>query len=154
VKPDLSQLRDIHLPPPVPWWPPAPGWWALLAMVLILSALGGWIYVLRRRGRWRGAALEELARLRGAAPELAFRELSVLLRRVAISRFPRHEAAALTGEAWLSFLDRGLGGTEFRSGAGRALLSGPYAREAEWDAAALFDLCERWIKHLPARGAS
>ena len=36
---DLSQLRDIHLPEAVPWWPPAPGWWMLFALV-IAGAVG------------------------------------------------------------------------------------------------------------------
>jgi hypothetical protein len=154
VKPDLSQLRDIHLPPPVSWWPPAPGWWALLALALIAAGLSYAIYLRRRRGRWRALALEELARLRGAAPQLVLSELSVLMRRVAISRFPRREVAALTGEAWLSFLDRSLGGTEFRSGAGRVLLSGPYVRDMDRDTEALLNLCERWIRRLPSRGTA
>lgn len=154
MKPDLNQLRDIHMPAPVSWWPPAPGWWALLALLPITVALAYAIHVHRRRNRWRGGALTELARLRDEPPERLLRELSVLLRRVAISRFPRHEVAALTGEDWLAFLDRTLGdGMPFRSGAGRVLLSGPYARNAEVDAASLLALCERWIKHLPATGA-
>ena len=30
----LENLRHIVQPAPVPWWPPAPGWW-LLALILI-----------------------------------------------------------------------------------------------------------------------
>ena len=153
MKPDLSQLRDIHLPAPVSWWPPAPGWWLLPALLLISAALAYVFYVRRRRNRWRRGALAELAQLRDAAPQRVLRDLSVLLRRVAISRFPQPEVAALTGDDWLGFLDRTLGeGTAFQSGVGRALLSGPYANDVEVDAAALIALCERWIKGLPARG--
>jgi len=156
VKPDLSQLRDIHLPAPVSWWPPAPGWWALLALVLIVAGLVVWFYRRRRRNRWRAIALNELARLRTTQPEGLLSDLSVLLRRVAISRFPRREVAALTGEDWLAFLDRTLGDeTAFRSAAGRALLSGPYGNDGpEVDVGSLLDLCERWIKRLPARGVA
>ncbi|MDP7406676.1 MAG: DUF4381 domain-containing protein, partial [SAR324 cluster bacterium] len=25
----LAALRDVHLPPAVSWWPPAPGWWII-----------------------------------------------------------------------------------------------------------------------------
>jgi hypothetical protein len=156
LKPDLSQLRDIHMPAPVSWWPPAPGWWVVLALLLIVAGLGYALYRRRRRNRWRGSALTELARLRAAPAEGLLRDLSVLLRRVAISRFPRHDVAALTGEAWLAFLDRTLGeGVAFQSEVGRALLSAPYGRsDADVDAGPLLDLCERWIKRLPARGAA
>ena len=33
-------LRDLHLPEPVGWWPPAPGWWILLLLVTTLLAYG------------------------------------------------------------------------------------------------------------------
>ena len=26
----LAELRDIHLPPEIGWWPPAYGWWILI----------------------------------------------------------------------------------------------------------------------------
>ena len=31
-----EQLRDIHLPEAVSWWPPAPGWWILTFLVIAL----------------------------------------------------------------------------------------------------------------------
>lgn len=158
MNPALSQLRDIHLPAPVSWWPPAPGWW-LLAAIALLAALGLYIrHRLRRRNRWRRLALSELARLRrihAAQPSAApLGELSVLLRRVAVSRFPREEVAALSGDDWLAFLDRGLdGGTPFQSDSGRLLAVSPYVPDAAIDTPALlalFDLAERWLKKLPA----
>ncbi len=151
MKPDLSQLRDIHLPPPVSWWPPAPGWWALTALLLLALGLGLWLLRRRRRNRWRRRALAELTQLRTADDALLLRGLSVLLRRVAISRFPQAEVAALTGEAWLEFLDLTLGDDDsaFRSGAGRVLIVGPYAAAAEVDAPALLALCERWLRKVP-----
>ena len=31
-------LRDLHLPAEVGWWPLAPGWWVLIAIVAALAA--------------------------------------------------------------------------------------------------------------------
>lgn len=155
MKPDLTELRDIHLPEPVSWWPPAPGWWVVAALASLLVGLLYLGYRRHRRNRWRRSALAALARLSEAMPETLPADLSVLLRRVAITRFPRREVAGLTGQDWLAFLDRTLdGGEAFRSGAGRILLHGPYRqRGMALDSRALLALCERWIRQLPGRGA-
>lgn len=162
MNPALAQLRDIHLPPPVSWWPPAPGWWWLAAAVL-LSTLGlfGW-QRRRRRNRWRRVALGELTRLRAllasrqAEPQIVVGELSILLRRAALSCFPREAVAALHGERWLAFLDRTLAeGSPFQSESGRLLAIAPYLPEGTIDETALpalFALGERWLKKLPAGG--
>lgn len=47
--PALEQLRDIHLPQAVQWWPPAPGWWIVTALTLALLV---WL-VRYLQGRYR-----------------------------------------------------------------------------------------------------
>lgn len=159
MNPSLSQLHDIHLPARISWWPPAPGWWLLLAIVLLAAGVLYAVHRLRNRNHWRRFALMELVRLREqlasqqSTHRAAVSELSVLLRRVAVSRFPREEVAALSGDAWLVFLDRGLGeSAAFQSDAGRLLTSIPYRPEMTIDPStlnALFALAERWLKKLP-----
>lgn len=155
----LSGLRDIHLPPPVDWWPPAPGWWLLAALLLAFLVLLVRAWRARRRRRALHdealAALEAIrARYReqGDRQQLV-RDLSRLLRRVAISRFPREEVAGLVGEEWLAFLDRAFHGSGFVEGPGRILVEGPYRPETEaFDAEALFGLARRWLEQVTREG--
>jgi hypothetical protein len=157
--PDLSQLRDIHLPDAVSWWPLAPGWWILLALAIASAVLGFFLYRKYIANRWRRAALAELNYLRDSeqllSPQRQLAQLSVLLRRVAIQCFPRIEVASLYGETWLIFLGRALGQPEaFQSGAGRMLDVGPYMRAVAIDMddlSSLFALAEQWIKTVTAR---
>ena len=158
MNPDLSQLRDIHLPPPVSWWPLAPGWWALIILAALIAAGLAWWLHRRSSNRWRRQALLELQQLHTQQNEAhdAVIALSVLLRRVAIARFPREEVAGLHGDAWLSFLDGAPGPTPgFLSDSGRLLSSAPYSRDAAINSAALttlLDISERWIRKLPGGG--
>jgi hypothetical protein len=106
----LAGLRDIHLPPPVSIWPPAPGWWALAGLVLLSALAIAW-GVRRRRASVRRLALRELGALEarfGAQAdcvELAV-SLTTLLRRVALTRRVCAEAATLHGEPWVAFLTK------------------------------------------------
>jgi hypothetical protein len=157
----LENLQDIVVPEAVAWWPVAPGWYGIAFSVLAFS---GW-YAYRRLRRWhrdayRREALQALAQLkaraRPGAGSAVLAEAATLLRRVALSAYPRSRVAALGGERWLSFLDETGGGGAFADGAGRVLLAAAY-RPAEAPAAddvhAALLLCERWIRaHQAGRG--
>src|SRR5690606_18374870 len=96
-------------------------------------------------------ALIELQRARAQVDqdgELAhyLQQVSVILRRAALTGLPERYTANLKGEAWLQWLDAQLAGAdEFTSGAGRALLTGPYEAHPQADIAALHQLATRWI---------
>jgi hypothetical protein len=149
----LAQLRDYRLPEPVSWWPPAPGWWALL---LLLAALALWLLWRVRRQLARTAATRqarrELARLRARCASgddnvACVREVSVLLRRFALARWPRQQVAGLSGSAWLAFLDAHGGNGRFSNGAGRHLADAPYRPRAAVPLPELLDLADDWIRH-------
>ncbi len=148
------ELRDIHLPAGPGFWPPAPGWWLLFALLLAVAFwLGrlGWGQYRRLRRRQR--ILLELDRLENAGlhgPAL-IAAVSALLKRVALSRYPRIEVAALTGEAWVAFLDRTGGNGRFAGGAGSVLADGAYAPdtpglEQEVNEQALLSAARDWLR--------
>ena len=123
----LDNLRDIVQPASIPWWPPASGVWLLLALVAVWLAAGlGLWWVHWRRQAYRRAGLRELrgiaARL-GHMPEraAALVDLAALLKRVALMAYTREQVAALSGNAWLTFLDRTGGTTRFTGGPGAVL---------------------------------
>lgn len=154
----LERLHDIVAPPPAPWWPPAPGWLWLLAILGVLVALAllrGLIHW--QRNRYRREALAELRHLEHSAgegnTEALLLALSTLLKRVALTAYDRERVAGLTGTAWFAFLDR-TGGTTFGEGLGQALASANYREcDAGWDAnttRALIAEVRTWIRcHTP-----
>lgn len=97
----LDRLHDIVLPGPVPWWPPAPGWYVVAAVLLFVFARI--TFLLWRRwqaGAYRRAALRELAGAHDAAA------IAEVLRRTALAVAPRHTVAVQSGPQWLDWLAR------------------------------------------------
>lgn len=160
----LSQLRDIHLPEPVTFWPPAPGWWVLLVLILI-----GLVFLYRHaiaamiQRRKLANTLRELDEAYENYEELAafdhkqnqagldyLANVNILLNRVALVFYPDTPAGQLTGSAWLSFLDQHGNTTDFSTGAGTLLADGIYRRNFDTnnsDAKALHALAKKWIEH-------
>jgi len=147
------QLRDIHLPAEPGLWPPAPGWWILAALLFILLCWAAWVtlrrYRLHRQRQRILALLNELEQdaADNATPE-KIAQISILLRRLALMRYPRRQVAALTGSDWLSFLDESGGYGRFSHGPGQILATGPYqsALPTDLDTVALGTLVRSWVK--------
>lgn len=150
MNPEDLPLRDIHLPDPVGWWPLAPGWWLLVALMLAVFAVLIWNWRRQKRGEHAlELALYELERLQGkygANTKDLLRELSVLLRRVAISQFGRQQVSGLTGAAWVKFLDDKAGKQLFGGKLAHLLTEMPYRPETQAETAALLKAIRYWIR--------
>ena len=132
MKPEDLPLRDLHLPAEIGWWPLAYGWWILIGLLVMTAAyLGHRLWLRWQAGAARRRAILELKQL-----QLRFAEdhdatafivaASILLRRAMLAYAPRNQVAGLSGEAWLNWLDRGLGEPSFSAGPGRCLHDLPY----------------------------
>ncbi len=152
-------LRDIHLPEAVGLWPLAYGWWIVLFILVVMVAFGLFLYFRNRRMRYSAITLarKELEAIqekfsRDNNPEHLVREVSILIRRLAISLFPRADVAHLTGESWLEFLDQQVDGKPFTSGDGRILVDAPYRKNfVSEDIESIVRNCSQWIDALARR---
>lgn len=107
----LAELQPLRLPEPVGWWPPAPGWWLLLAALAIGIALAAaWWLRRHRAGAVRRLAARQLeahyARFEDDRDTLAFAtRVNALLKRVALESYDHRDVAARHGAAWAAFLN-------------------------------------------------
>ena len=154
--PQALELRDIHLPDPVSWWPPALGWWMALLVTLLFVILFFWLrkHWLEKKRSAKVLARQELELIQKQYQQHSdqlqlVEDLSVLLRRTCLSVFPREDSAGLTGEKWLKFLDDVMNDQHFSQGAGESLITAPYEKDPKIDTDELFSLCKDWIEALP-----
>lgn len=145
-------LKGLHLPDPISWWPPAIGWWLMGLGIIILTVLLFWVIKrVTRKTAVKKAKVILLAIKNNSELDNAQKlcELSILIRRVAISIAPRTDVASLTGSAWLSFLDSHLKNSPFSTGVGVKLAYAPYQPTlvTESEILQLISLCEEWLKH-------
>jgi len=150
VNPELP-LRDIHLPDPVSWWPLAIGWWLLLALLILLPIIIWAIRKFMAQRQLRKQSLAELSRIetrfeQHQDDQQLVSEISILLRRICVSRFPRHDVAGLNGEAWTSFLNSQT--HSFDADTSQALISGPFQKQCDINSLALISACRHWIDQL------
>ncbi len=95
----LNNLRDIVIPDPPPLWPFATGLWIAIGIVALTIGLIIWrLMIIRRRNAYRRAGLQLLH------TATSTRDVSVIMKRVALAAFPRERVASLYGDDWTEFL--------------------------------------------------
>ena len=107
-----QQMRDVHLPDAISWWPLAPLWWLAIAIVLISLMLV--ILKIRRTRKakaYRHEANIELQRhytkWQNDEPQsdnLYLQHANRVLKRVAI--YLDSSSSKLSGEKWIDYLQR------------------------------------------------
>lgn len=156
----LDRLHDLVPPPPVPGWPPAPGWSWLLGLLAIAALfLAARLFLHWQHNRYRREALAEYHKLAAhlSTDRLgALAQMAVLLKRTAVSAYPRTEVAPLTGEDWLAFLHHSAGMKDVSPEPGSLLEMAAYGTvkdPGEGKAREAAAWVERWLKgHRVERG--
>ncbi len=155
----LELLHDIVEPAAAAWWPPAPGWCILLALC-VLALLAGLLraFIHWQRNRYRREALRLLSQLPPARGEWErdrqrLAAVAEILKRTALTAYPRGQVAMLSGGEWFEFLDK-TGNTRFRKGIGAAMEASIYsAAGGAWQAEQFAELetqVRQWIRQHDA----
>lgn len=97
---NLDRMHDIVVPEPIPWWPVAPGWYAVFAVVLCAAIFLAYRFWRRwHANAYRREALRELANATGVFA------ISELLRRTALVVVARPTVAAQASSSWPRWLE-------------------------------------------------
>ena len=131
----LQNLNDIVLPEAVGWWPLAIGWYFLFGLLLVV--LSWFTYTSIRRwinNRYRRMALQQLQLLSESIRntdkrDTSLRQIPVLLKRTALSVYPRSQLASLTGRSWHDYSVGDLSKVDTQA------------------ADDLLEACHHWLKH-------
>ncbi|MBO3273842.1 DUF4381 domain-containing protein [Pseudomonas schmalbachii] len=158
ARPDISQLQELPLPPPVVSYVPQTWGWLVLAL-LLLVLLAAWLVMRRLRWQRERYRREALRRLDQLAQDLgdperrlrALRELPELLKRVALSTPQAPAVERLGGAEWQAFLQRH-GGAPLPADFARQLALLAYAPGervlalADSEVQALLGTTRKWIE--------
>lgn len=110
----LAALNPLREPDLIGWWPLAPGWWIVSAVILLLLALGIYhAYRHYKRNAYRRAALRKLQiigeqYLSDGRSDACLAAINALLKSAALVAYSRRQIASVSGEQWLEVINREL----------------------------------------------
>jgi hypothetical protein len=128
----LGDFVEVASPEAVSWWPQTTGWWWLGAILLGYALYRGWRLLQHwYRNRYRREAADRLQQLVGATetPGLVA-DVNRLLKLTAIVAYSREKVARLSGDEWVSFLNRHCPTAPFSPQQGQLLSEATYTGQA------------------------
>lgn len=149
---DLSQLKDIHLPEQISNWPPAIGWWLVLALslfVIVAAVVFGVSYYKKNAARRQALQLlnNRFKQFQANNDQMIFlAQSNEILKRYCQQK--HKEALGLSGNPWLEFLNKATAAPLFSKDSGFAISQGVYQPQCEFDATSLYKSCQQWIKSV------
>ena len=107
----LQQLRDIHEPAAIGWWPFAIGWWILIALVVsAIVCLATWRYLAWKQNAYRRQAILEAEQCyrqfeSDVDSSIYLETISALFRRVT-QKLGGASASQHSGFSWVEHINR------------------------------------------------
>lgn len=144
-----AQMADIILPPPVPAWPPAWGWWILAGvMVAALIALIVIWKQHQRKNRYRKAAIAALNQANPNNLHDQVQSILTLTKACVLSAQPslRDKVAAMPAEPWLAWLNARVKSPVFCEQECKLIAEFAYRPSDQAPSAKLSKATERWLR--------
>lgn len=148
----LENLKDIYLPDRVSAWPVTYGWWLLLGLIILVVVI---IFIMLKIRKNIQAKKErqvqnfanEMMVIQQQKPEEFVSELSLYLKRVAVSKFADANVHQLFDYKWPEFLNNQIDSDEFITGIGQLINSRyrkvPLSTEESLE---LLELAKKWLR--------
>jgi len=101
----LQQLRDIHPPEAVNWWPLATGWWIIIGLIALIALLLLIRFLLKRHHyRFVRFASAELHQLRKSDDPRWLAKSHNVMRRLGLCYVDEELAGSMNQQQWMQFL--------------------------------------------------
>jgi len=155
----ISLPNDIITPTAVSIWPLAWGWW-LTIVALIFISIGAFVYANNYQNQsYRRQALALLKQQRALwlsqqeSLQHFFNILSIL-KRTAITAFPRERVASLREHEWVKFLNAKTDNAYFIEEVADYICRGQYQARHPVKIDLLYDACYQWVRKHKANARS
>lgn len=148
-----NALNKILEPAPVSFWPPQPGWYVVLAIVILIIGYGIYKFVQhKKKNAYRSLAVKALDNITNIQPlSSRINATNNILKACALNAFKRETIAKLYGKEWVDFLNSTSSAATFKANQEQLLQSVIYENPSnseltEDETNEFLNLCKQWIK--------